>query len=303
MIGNPIGEAALPIIAVAAMAAVGWRNIWFAVSAILGLIFLPCLLFLFRRMRLVSLTAVSQPTADSVQGRLNAEACPSRTAAQMIRDPVFYLLLPGFLAPVFINTAVFFHQVAICQAEGWNPVWFVASYPFSSVMNICSSLLVGWLLDRFGARPILAFLLLPQLLALMLLGTSDAAIVIPIYLTLAGATLGTVQPFQSVILAEIYGIEHFGEIRAVVIASNVLMGALGPAFVGLLVDQGVSFDWAFLGMALYVLICIAFLNVAGVMMRRTIKINLGKDGLPSITRVIRSDKNASAGAGASVPPI
>jgi MFS family permease len=99
-----------------------------------------------------------------------------------------------------------------------------------------------WLLDRFGTRPILALLLLPQLLALLLLGTSNEAIVIPIYLTLAGVTMGTVQPLQSVILAEIYGIEHFGEIRAVVTASNVLMGALGPALIGLLVDRGVTFD-------------------------------------------------------------
>jgi MFS family permease len=198
----------------------------------------------------------------------------------MIRDPLFYLLLPGLVAPVFINTSVFFHQVAVCQAKGWSPEWFVASYPFSSAMNICSTLLVGWLLDRVGTRPVLAMLLLPQLLALLLLGTSDHAIVIPIYLTLAGATMGTVQPFQSAVLAEIYGTGYFGEVRAVVTSSNVLMGALGPALIGLLVDRGVTFDQAFLGMALYTLIATALLFAAGVVMKRTV-LNCSPKGLTS----------------------
>jgi len=278
MIGNPIGEATLPLLAVAAMAEVGWRNIWFAVAVTLAVIFLPALLAFSRSMRRVSATAVDRSPVRPGHNRTNAEARPSRTAAQMIRDPLFYLLLPGLVTPIFINTSVFFHQVALCQAKGWSPAWFVASYPFSSAMNICSTLLAGWLLDRVGTRPVLAVLLLPQLLALLALATSDRAMIIPLYLALAGATMGTVQPVQSTVLAEIYGTGHFGEVRAVVTSSNVLMGALGPALIGLLIDRGVTFEQASFGMALYTLMAISLLFVAIVMMKRAVS-NVALAGL------------------------
>lgn len=246
-IGNPIGEATLPLLAVMGMAAFGWRNVWLAAAVLLLLVALPALFWLVRRVERAS-PVVTEGGAAGDDGRV------SWSVSQVLRHPAFYLLLPGLLAPITVNVAVFFHQVALTEAKGWDPAWFVASYPVSAGATVAATLAAGWMIDRFGATRMLPFALFPMLAAVLLLASGSAPWVIPAYLALAGVAMGTVMPLQAAVLAEVFGVGHFGAIRAVLVACNVFLGAVGPGIAGVLSDAGVSFDTQLYCMAGYVVV-------------------------------------------------
>ena len=254
-IGNPLGEASLPLLAVLLMAAVGWRQTWMLAAVALLVVAVP-LVLLMRQVERggVGVEATSASAAEHVEA--------SWSMTQALRHPAFYLVLPGLLAPITINVAVFFHQVALTEAKGWDPAWFVASYPVSAGATVLATLTAGWLIDRFSAVRMLPFVLLPMLVAVLLLAFGTHPAVIPAYLGLAGIGMGVVMPLQAATLVEMFGAAHFGTIRSVVVAANVLLGALGPGIAGVLVDLGVSFSAQLLGMAGYLVVC-SLLLLAG----------------------------------------
>ncbi len=255
-IGTPLGEASLPLLAVGLMAMLGWRGTWWLAALALALAVVP-LVWLLRR---VERQAAAPPGAQG--GVVQPAAESSWSIAEALRHPVFYLVLPGLLAPITINIAVFFHQVALTEAKGWDPAWFVASYPVSAAATVAATLVSGWLIDKFTAVGLLPFVLLPMLAAVLLLAFGTHPLVIPGYLALAGIGMGVVMPLQAATLVEIFGPLHFGEIRAVVVAANVLLGALGPGIAGLLADGGIGFSEQLLGMAGY-LVATGLLLVLG----------------------------------------
>ena len=71
------------------------------------------------------------------------------------------MLLPGLLAPPFIITGVLFHQVHLVETKSWSLSEFAACYPLYAVSATIMSLMVGWMVDRFGAVHLLQFYLLP----------------------------------------------------------------------------------------------------------------------------------------------
>jgi hypothetical protein len=42
----------------------------------------------------------------------------------MLRDRRFYLIVPALIGPSFIVTGLFFHQVHLTEAKGWELSWF-----------------------------------------------------------------------------------------------------------------------------------------------------------------------------------
>lgn len=243
-LGNPIGEATLPLLAVAGIALIGWRNVWLAGAALVLLVLLPAVVLLARRTELGHVPASAETSAgDGGSGWV---------VSQVLRDPMIYLLVPGLLAPVTVNIAVFFHQVAIMEAKGWEPIWFVAGYPVSAVAIMAGTLVSGWLIDRLGPLRVLTYALLPMLAALPLVALGTSPLVVPIYLGMAGFGMGLVIPLKTAVLAEIYGTAHLGAIRAAVAACNIVLGALAPGISGIASDLGVDFSTQLVAMALYV---------------------------------------------------
>src|SRR5690606_24013963 len=110
-LGHPAGEALLPVLTVSAIAAFGWRNVWLGAAAVLVLA-LP-LLF-----RLLGREADTPPAASGS----HAEA-RSFSRAAVLRDVRFYLIVPALIGPSFIVTGLFFHQVHLTAAKGWESVW------------------------------------------------------------------------------------------------------------------------------------------------------------------------------------
>jgi hypothetical protein len=85
-------------------------------------------------------------------GALAAAPANDRSRAQVLRDPAFYLLLPAMVAPAFVNTGVFFHQVLISEAKGWTLMAFASAFTTYALTTMVMMLVGGRIIDRTSAR-------------------------------------------------------------------------------------------------------------------------------------------------------
>jgi MFS family permease len=242
-LGFPVSEALLPPVAVALIGLVGWRLTWVA-GALALVATAPILMAILSRER--TPTAGRATTGDPRYHERHAW-----TRREVLRTPLFYALLPGLLAQPFIQTGSFFNQVTIVQIKGWQLSWFAASFSVLAAVSILAALVAGWLVDRFGARRLLPAYLVPLGLATLLLTYVSSPYVLPVYMALIGLTSGGASTIQGALWAELYGTEHLGAIRALVMAMVVFASALSPALIGILLDAGVPLETQLLAMAVY----------------------------------------------------
>ena len=248
-LGLSSAEAVLPIAAVALVAALGWRMTWVAIAAALILLPTVALLLLVKRDRVPETAEAAQRPTEPAP----AVEHHQWTRGEVIRSPFFYALMPVILAPPFILTGIFINQVTVVEMKGWDLTWFAASFPVLAGVNMVSGLGAGWLIDRFGARHILPFYLLPLAAGIAALAFVSDAWVLPVFMVLAGVTMGSASTLGGALWAELYGTLHLGAIRGVTTSTMVFSTALSPGLIGVLLDAGVPFLWQLLAMGVYCL--------------------------------------------------
>lgn len=236
-LGFAVGEAIFPSLGVGLKALVGWRNAWFAIGAALAVALVPLVLWLLK--------GHEDRHSRMLEG--TAKACPGEgrrqwTVCEVLFDWRFYLALPAVLAPAFIATGFFFHQVPLVHAKGWSLAWFAGSFVAYAGATVVAALLAGPIVDRTGATRLLPFYLLPLGAALLALATSDHPAVALIYMLGVGFSMGAGFTILGVIWAEMYGVLHLGAIRSLVWALMVFAGALAPVAFGFLIDLGTTME-------------------------------------------------------------
>ncbi|MEX3009472.1 MFS transporter [Hoeflea sp. TYP-13] len=258
-LGQQAGEAVFPIVYVSIVASVGWRNTWLLSALLLMAVALPVIYTLMRVER--------QPrSSDGVE----ANSAPRDwTRPEVLRDPVFWLTLLGILAPGFIGTTIFFHQVYLVELRGWSLELFAGSFAFMAGMTIIFALIGGVLIDRFSAVSLLPTFLLPLAASCFLLAGIEAQWGVFAFMALLGVSYGLSSTLFGALWPEVYGTRHLGSIRAVVIALMVFATAMGPGVTGFLIDFGVSYPLQILLMGVYcVAICLVMAIVSGKVVRR-----------------------------------
>ncbi|MCC5779632.1 MFS transporter [Nitratireductor sp. B36] len=252
-LGHNVGEAILPLAFVAVAALVGWRNSWFIAAALLLLFALPVI---------SGLIAVERAprASDPTERRSTAR---DWTRSEVLRDPVFYLLLLGVMAPGFIGTTIFFHQIYLVELRGWSLEVFASSFTFMASMTVVFALISGQLIDRFSAVSLLPGFLIPLGSACLILAASNAQWSAFVFMGLMGVSYGFSSTLFGALWPEVYGIRHLGSIRALTVAIMVFATAMGPGITGFLIDRGVSYPFQIGIMGIYCLAaCVMLLFVS-----------------------------------------
>lgn len=239
-LGHQIGEGVMPVSFVAIAALVGWRGGWLVNALFLGLIVLPAVYFLMRVPR--------TPSPVEIEGRVSSRQWTRREA---LRDPVFWLLLTGILAPPFIGTTVFFHQVYLTELRGWSLSQFAGATPVLSIFAVLATVASGHLIDRFGSAALLPVMLAFVAAANLAIGLGDSASMVLVYMACMGISFGLYASAFGAIWPELYGVAHLGAIKAVVTAMMVFSTALGPGVSGWLIDAGLAFPDMIVAMGAY----------------------------------------------------
>lgn len=244
--GQQLGTAVLPAIVVMITDASGdWRTPWFIGAVVLIVAGLPACIALMRRERVPQ----AQEAAAS-----RRRAARDWTRAEVVRDPVLYLLLAGTLAPAFIATVIFFQQGYLVALRGYSPLAFAAAFPVMSVATVVFSLLCGQMIDRMGALRLLPWFLLPLAAAAAALALITPVWGIYVFMLLLGISNGFTSTLLGALWPEVYGLANLGGIRAITVSGMVLASALGPGITGVLIDMGIALPTQMLAMALW---CIA----------------------------------------------
>ncbi|MCC2690257.1 MAG: hypothetical protein K0S21_3060 [Rhizobiaceae bacterium] len=241
ILGHNAGDALFPICFVSIAGGIGWRNGWLVAAGALALVAMPAIAALVAMPRAPRST---DPPPRIVDAR-------DWTRGEVVRDPVFYLAMLGVMAPGFIVTTIFFHQVYLVELRGWSMEAFAASFILSAVVNTAFTLLSGQLIDRFSGVALLPFVLLPLGVACLVLGGMEAQWAAFAFMAFLGLSNGLSTTLFGAVWPEIYGLRHLGTIRALVVSASVLASAAGPGLTGFLIDEGVSYPAQILAMGAY----------------------------------------------------
>ncbi len=252
--GYSVGEAVLPVTGVYAAQTWGWQQTYLGVAAAVACA-IPLALWLLRGHG-ERHAAHTRRLEDAVEA---GQQAPGYTRWQMLAEARFYLLVPSMLAPGAIGTALFFFPAEITAAKDWSLLWLTGNYWVYSLVTIGNTIYAGTLIDRFSARRVVPFYLLPFAMALVVLALWDHELAVWPYLGLMGICFGVYFPGFTALWPELYGARHLGAIKSLTTAINVFSTALGPAFMGTLLAWGYSFAFVMLCFAGYCLVSTALL--------------------------------------------
>jgi len=260
VLGHQGGEATIPLAFAAITIAFGYRVGWSVAVVVLLAVGLPFAYWCYRKPRVP-------------HGQLSAEKgtqpeVRSWTRKEVLRDPVFWVLLTGVLAPAFIGTTIFYHQNYLTALHGWPPQLFATSLLVMALTTVGCALLAGAAIDRFGATSVLPFFLLPLSAACFALAYSGPQLTLFAVMVLLGVSYGISSTLFGSLWPEIYGLANLGAIRSVTVAAAVLSTAAGPGLTGTLIDRGMGLPAQMNFIGAYCLLAAVAMTLAALKLRR-----------------------------------
>ncbi|MDT8409368.1 MAG: MFS transporter [Wenzhouxiangellaceae bacterium] len=260
--GFILGEACFPPLVALLLDTWDWRLVWLSASLIILALGVPVLYWLARPL-------VGNPAADQE----NAGSDSSTTALLMRRSKLFtnaqfLRVLTIVLVPPVLITALFLHQGAIAERQQWLLIDVGKGFVLFAMAQALAAFLSARLIDRFSARVLLRFQLLPAALGLLSLGLLASSPSLWVMFAGLGITAGLNGVIAAAIWVELFGTRQLGMIRGVYAALMVLSTALGPIALGALLDFEVSLLAIGLAVTAYAVL-VPMLAMPGIGARRT----------------------------------
>ena len=239
--GFSIGEAILPIIFVSLIILIGWRNSWLVGTTIL-LITLPII---------INLLSNERTPNSSQENIIDQVGMGSKhwERKEVLKHWVFWSVIIPFLIPPIFSTAFFFNMVHLTEIKNWSLITFTSLFPFYTGMSILTTLISGWILDKFGVEKILPFYLIPMAFGLLIFSYSDTYITAALGFCFLGMTQGLAMMIGGTFWPVYYGTKNLGSVRSLSTSSMVFGTAIGPAVVGKLLDFSINYNLILLGMS------------------------------------------------------
>jgi len=252
--GFIIGEALYPMLVAWAMGWLGWRGIWLAASALMLVVAMPVLTLLARPL-----------THDAESGLSTTDGSSPRLMRRfsLFQHGGFLRVLAVVLVPPVVVTAVFLHQGTLAGRLGWTLSDVASGFVLFAAIQGVFAFAGGRLIDRFSARALLRFSLLPAGVGLLSLSLVSPQVALWLMFAGVGMTAGLNGVISGAIWVELFGTAQLGMIRGVYAALMVVSTAIGPVVLGLLFDWQVSLLTMALGYLAYVVI-FPFLLVPGI---------------------------------------
>jgi len=252
-LGMALGEAILPVIVVILISLIGWRFTYFSSSIVIMFLLLPLIVLLLRKFETRFVENIS--SVNIKQNVSNEETSKSFTRLEVLKDLRFYLMVPGLMAPGIILTALFFHHLNIADGKNWSHLWITGNYFIYSFSVSFIAIVVGILIDKFSAKVLTIFSLVPLIFSMLCLSFSfNPYIVIP-YMFFLGTSSGFTYTSHPAIIAEMYGTKYLGSIKSLLSALTVFGSAIGPIILGALMDLNFSIESILIYFSIYSIVC------------------------------------------------
>ncbi len=257
-LGFPMGEAILPVLVASSIGLLGWRETLVLSALVIGAGLFPFSLLTLSRLK------TKRVREERVGGRAVESSVAVDTGrlwrqSQVVRTPWFYVFAPTVFLTGFILTALFFFQTFIASEKGWSVEWMAGSIVAYAIASILMSMVAGPLIDRFSARRLFPFMLLPLAGGLLVLSAGSHPLIAPAYWLLVGLTGGMNAPVTSSLYAEIFGTRSLGTVRSLFTFVMVVSTALGPVVYSFFLERDAGFDQIHLGVIAVVVVNMFFI--------------------------------------------
>ncbi|MGB0921033.1 MAG: MFS transporter [Alphaproteobacteria bacterium] len=235
-LGFPIGNAVWPVMGVAAMAALGWRQAWFLFALTIIVVVVPLCLWFLRgqKARHENWLKVRHEVAVGVAAPLEW------SRKQVMRDYRYWVVQALNIAGPFFITGFFFHQVHIAGEKGWTLEEVALAMAVFAAVSFSTNLATGWLVDRLTAARLAWIGAIPLVLGAAMLALVEGTGSLWFYLLPLGVTAGSGVPIYSSLWAELYGTANLGAIKAMNMSLGVGASAASPFLFGYAFDNGWS---------------------------------------------------------------
>ncbi len=240
-LGFPMGEAVFPILVASSIGLFGWRETLVLSAVLIGMVLVPFTIVSLNRIRRAHIYE-GQSEAESRKASEEEQAQKLWKQREVFRTPWFYLFAPTVFLIGFLQTNLFFFQTFIAEDKGWSTEWMAGSITAYAASSITMSMIAGPLVDRFSARGLFPFMLLPLAAGLVVLSAGTHPVTTPLYWLLVGFTGGMNAPVTSSLYAEIFGTRSLGTVRSLFTFVMVVSTALGPVVYSFFLDRGASFN-------------------------------------------------------------
>ena len=242
--GFILGEASFPPLVAFALGWLDWREVWLCAAAGLLLVAVPALWWQSRS--LVGSGPVNQPVSE--------QAPPLISRRKLFVHGSFLRVLAVVLVPPFVVTALFLHQGALAQRLDWTLASVASGFVLFAALQGVSAFAGGRLIDRFSARALLRFHLLPAGVGVLGLGLAPPDAAMWMMFAGLGLTAGLNGVISGAVWVELFGTLQLGMIRGVYAALMVLSTAAGPVVLGLLLDWQISLLAMGLGLLAWIVV-------------------------------------------------
>ncbi|MGB7441638.1 MAG: MFS transporter, partial [Coleofasciculaceae cyanobacterium] len=263
VLGHQGGEASIPLAFAVIATAYGYQMGWIAAAVALLLVGLPLAAWAYREPRSPHASHATDAPARAI-GR-------SWTRREVLRDPVFWMLLVGVLAPAFIGTTIFYHQDYLASLQNWPPKLFAQSLLVMAATTVVVALIAGSVIDKIGAVRVLPFFLLPLSAACFVLASGASPFALIGTMLLLGVSYGVSSTLFGALWPEVYGTLHLGAVRSVIVSAMVLSTAAGPGITGTLIDLGIALPTQMLTLGIYCLCAAGAMTLASVLLNQRMR--------------------------------
>ena len=258
VLGHQCGEATLLLAFTSLAVGHGYRAGWVAGAAALMLVGLPFAYWAF-----------SKPRTTRHHLDEHGELPEQRhwTRAEVLRDPIFWILLTGVLAPPFIGTIIFYHQDYLTALNGWPPRFYALSLSVMAITTVTFVLLGGAIIDRYRAATVLPVFLLPLAATCFVFASGGPPASLLVAMVLLGMSYGFSSTLFGAVWPEVYGTAHLGSIRSSIFATMVFATAAGPGLTGTLIDRGIPLPAQMTWFGVYCLLAAVAVSFASLRLR------------------------------------
>jgi MFS family permease len=226
-LGRSVAEGVFPFIVTTLMLHYGWKNGITFLSMIILFIYVPFSYFLLKN------GTPDEPIYEEKEEVSDLQFNKSGNLSDVYKDKRIYLISMANAILPFVMTGIFFHHAILLTEKGWTLALWGQSFMLFSTLHIISSLISGYLIDKYSARHLLPFILIPLLLAFLAFYSFSGNILCWIFLGLIGLSLGCVGNIRSAFYAEIYGTKNLGTIKSIDSTLMVISTSIAPTLYGL----------------------------------------------------------------------
>jgi OFA family oxalate/formate antiporter-like MFS transporter len=186
------------------------------------------------------------------------------TMSQALRSRSFWLLASGMGLIGLGSVAVIAHQVAFLEEElDFPPLVASLAQMAVPIVSLAGRLGFGWLADYVDKRKVLAVAYLFIAVGIVLMATVQSAWQVPLYLMIFAPGWGGSISVRPALQAEYFGLRAFGGIQGLMYFVASVGSFTGPIFAGVIYDVTDSYRFAFLMVALAVLVAVPAILAAG----------------------------------------